>query len=68
MVKMGFVMKWVEKIMQCVFTVSYAISINGKMRGFVKLTQGLRQEDPFSSFLFLIYSEGLFALMCLDVK
>lgn len=61
--KMSFVTEWVEKIMQCVSTVSYAVSINGKIRGFFKPTRGLRQEDPLNSFLFLICSKGLFVLM-----
>lgn len=54
--------------MQCVSTVSYAVSINGRIGSFFKLTRGLRQGDPLSSFLFLICSEGLSALMRLAIK
>ncbi|KAA3472829.1 reverse transcriptase [Gossypium australe] len=63
MVKMGFPSTWIELIMRCVTSVSYAVTINGKQGRIFKPTRGLRQGDPLSPFLFLICSEGLSALM-----
>lgn len=54
--------------MQCVFTITYAISINGKMGSVFKPTRGLRQGNPLSPFLFFICSKGLSTLMRLAVK
>ncbi|KAA3489221.1 reverse transcriptase [Gossypium australe] len=68
MMKMGFAEKWIELILKCITTASFAININGERgRGF-QATRGLRQGDPLSPFLFLICSEGLSALMRLDMK
>ncbi|KAA3467081.1 reverse transcriptase [Gossypium australe] len=61
--KMGFDRKWIELIMRCVTSVSYAVTINGNRGRSFKPSRGLRQGDPFSPFLFLICSEGLSALM-----
>lgn len=66
--RMEFDSKWVTLSLKCVSTVSYTVSINGKMGEPFRLFRGLRQGDPLSPFLFLICSEGLFSLMRLAVQ
>ena len=46
MQKMGFDSKWVNFMMQCVTFVTYSIRLNGKPRGRITPTRGLRQGDP----------------------
>lgn len=48
--------------MKCVSTISYFVSINGKMGVIFRPSKGLRQGDPLSLFLFFICSGGLSSL------
>ena len=63
MYKMGFDTMWVNPMMQCVTTVTYSIRLNGKPYGHIIYSQGLRQGDTISPFLFLFYAEGLSSLL-----
>ena len=54
--------------MQCVTFVSYSIRINGKPRGHIVPTRGIRQGDPLSPYLFLLCVEGLSALIQKSVE
>ena len=49
--------------MQCVTLVSYSILINGEPKGMIYPSKGIRQGDPLSPFLFLLYIEGLHGLI-----
>ncbi|KAA3467760.1 reverse transcriptase [Gossypium australe] len=61
--KMGFEPNWVNLIMKCISTVSYVVVLNGQAGNIFYPSRGLRQGDPLSPFLFLIFGEGLSSLM-----
>ena len=63
MEKMGFDLKWIGWIMECVKSMSYSILVNGEPKGHIVPTRGIRQGDPLSPYLFLICSEGLNGLI-----
>ena len=53
---------------QCITTVTYSLKINGVPSGSIIPTRGLRQGDPLSPYLFLIYDEGLSTLIKKSVE
>ena len=61
--KMGFCENWINLVMECVRTVSYSVLINGEPKGLMYPSQGIRQGDPLSPFLFLLCMEGLHGLI-----
>ena len=61
--KMGFGELWIKLMMVCVKTITYSVLVNGEPKGLINLTQGIRQEDPFSPFLFLLCMERLHGLI-----
>jgi hypothetical protein len=63
MQQMGFHPTWVKIMLECIFTVSYSILVNGEPHGYIKPSQGLRQGDPLSPYLFLLCAEGLHSLL-----
>ena len=63
MKRMGFCDKWVNWISRCLETVSYSFNCNGEVKGFVKPGREIRQGDPLSPYLFLIFSEGFSNLL-----
>ncbi|KAA3472533.1 reverse transcriptase [Gossypium australe] len=63
MSQMGFAEKWVSLVMKCISTVSNSVNINGSRGRIFHPSRGLRQGDPLSPYLFLIYSEGLSSLI-----
>ena len=64
--RMGFKDRWISLMMMCVTMVSYSMLINGKPKGKITPTQGLRQGDPISPYLFLMCAEGLSAMLRRD--
>jgi len=65
--RMGFQERWIELILMCVTTVSYSVLINGKPKGRIRPSRGLRG-DPISPYLFLLCSEGLSAMLKREEK
>ena len=63
MAKLGFGEKWRNLIVKCVTSVSYSVKINGKPKGKIIPSRGIRQRDPLSPYLFLLCVEGLSALI-----
>ena len=62
MQKLGFLEKWVKRVMTCVTTTSFSILLNGKPYGNVLPSRGIRQGDPLSPYLFLLCAEGFTSL------
>ena len=61
--RLGFDEKWRKLVMQCVTTITYSVRINGKPKGHIIPTRGIRQGNPLSPYLFLLCAEGLSSLI-----
>ena len=60
---MGFSLKWIHLISECISIVSYSVLVNGEPTEFFKPTRGISQGDPLSPYLFLLCCEGLTQLI-----
>lgn len=68
MVKMNFPTIWIAWIKSCISTPSYSLLINGHPSKSIKVSKGVWQGDPLSSYLFILVSQNLTALLNYALK
>lgn len=61
--KLGFADAWIRLIMNCVKSVSYSMVVNGNVVGNIIPSRGIRQGDPISPYLFILYVEAFSSLL-----
>ena len=61
--KMGFHSTWIGWILECICSATYYVLVNREPKGHMSPTRGIRQGDPLSPCLFLLYLEGLNGLI-----
>ena len=63
MVKFGFAGPWIQKIRNCIQSVSFSFKLNNQVVGQILPGRGLRQGDPISSYLFLLCADAFSMLL-----
>lgn len=62
LLRLGFHVKWVQWIMACINSVTYAFLINGSPREKIKPSRRIRLGDPLSPYIFILCREVLSGL------
>ena len=60
---MGFPMKWINLISQCIFTVEKNLLFNSQIASVFKPSRGVRQGDPLSPYLYILSANVLSCLI-----
>ena len=60
--RLGFYRSFISWIIQCISSVTFSFLINGLPRGKVVPSRGIRQGDPLSPYIFIMFSEVLSGL------
>lgn len=60
---MNFPMKFIKWVMTCISTTQYSITLNGGLYENIQGKRGLRQSDPISLLIFVIYMEYFSRIM-----
>ncbi|KAA0055625.1 LINE-1 retrotransposable element ORF2 protein [Cucumis melo var. makuwa] len=63
LLKKGYPIKWRRWIKACISSVQYSIIINGRPRGKIQPSRGIRQGDPISPFIFVLAIDYLSRLL-----
>ena len=63
LLRLGIDNQWVRLAMKTICIASYSVFINGEPKGCITPSQGIKQEDPLSPYLFLLCAEGLSSLI-----
>uniref|UniRef100_A0A803PSV0 Reverse transcriptase n=1 Tax=Cannabis sativa TaxID=3483 RepID=A0A803PSV0_CANSA len=63
MLCLGYGKRWVDKIMNCITSVSFSVLVNGEVSGLIQPHRDLRQGDPLSPYMFLLCSDGFSCLI-----
>ncbi|KAL0555833.1 hypothetical protein IC582_004334 [Cucumis melo] len=63
LMKKGYPIKWRRWIKACISSVQYSIIINGRPRGKIQPSRGIRQGDPISPFIFVLAMDYISRLL-----
>ncbi|TYK21642.1 LINE-1 retrotransposable element ORF2 protein [Cucumis melo var. makuwa] len=63
LMKKGYPFRWRKWIRACISSVQYSIIINGRPRGKIQPSRGIRQGDPISPFIFVLAMDYISRLL-----